>query len=173
MSLGNDTFRYRYGDTAPVQIAFDQTTGSGAFPISIGDLCWIDSSDSYLVKGADAFAVQTNLADTQQAFAPVFAGVSAQRWDGSNLQAYGIKDGLLRIDTGGVFEMLCAAGSNFNAGDLVGPQLNTGNTYLLPQTVVGVSGKNEAIGRVARAVSDSAGTVLVEIFAAKFNLGYN
>jgi hypothetical protein len=171
MSLGNDTFRYRYGDASPVQIAFDQTTGGGAFPISIGDLCWIDSSDGYKVKGADAFAWTTNLATTQQNFAPVFAGVSAQRWDGTNLQAYGIKDGLLRIDTAGIFEFACAASSSFNAGDLVGPDKAAGNA-LLPQQVVAVSAKNEAIGRVAQAVT-SASTVLVEIFAAKFNLGYN
>lgn len=172
MSLGNDTFRYRYGDTNPVQIAFDQTTGTDAFPISIGDLCWIDSTDSYKVKGADAFAWTTNLATTQQNFASVFAGISAQRWDGSNLQAYGIKDGLLRIDTTGVFLMACVADSSFNAGDLVGPAQNGSNNSLAPQTVVAVSAKNEAIGRVAQAVSSSS-SVLVEIFAAKFTLGYN
>jgi len=171
MSLGNDTFRYRNGDTCPVQVAFDQTTGGGAFPISIGDMCWIDSSDGFKVKAADAFAWTTNLATTQQNFAPVFAGVSAQLWDGTNLQAYGIKDGLLRIDTAGVFEFACAANSSFNAGDLVGPDKAAGNA-LLSQQVVAVSNKNQAIGRVARAVT-GASTVQVEIFAAKFNLGFN
>jgi hypothetical protein len=171
MSLGNDNFRYRHGDTAPVQIAFDPTTGGGAFPISIGDLCWIDSSDGFKVKAADAFAWTTNLATTQQNFATVFAGVSAQRWDGSNPQAYGIKDGLLRVDTGGVFEFACAANSSFNAGDLVGPDKAAGNA-LLPQQLAAVSAKNQAIGRVTRAVT-GASTVHVEIFAAKFNLGFN
>ena len=97
---------------------------------------------------------------TQAAFVQTFVGASAQRYDGSNATAYGIKDGYLRFDRGGVFEFDCASAS-FNYGDLVGPAKASGNA-LENQKVVAVANRLLAIGRVIKPTT-SATKVLVEI----------
>lgn len=164
MSVGLDTFRYQYGDSRPVQAPFDPTIGSPptAFPISIGDMCYLDPQDAYRVKAADAFTWTSNLSTTQANFAKQFLGISAQRWDGQNLGAYGIKDGLLRIDVGGTFLMACAANSSFGLGDFVGPAQNGSASQLAPQTVAKVSAVANAIGWVAQDTFN-ASSVLVRL----------
>lgn len=107
---------------------------------------------------------QTATALTQFAFNQRFVGCSAQRYDGSNASAYGIKDGKLRVDTGGVFQFDCASAS-FNPGDLVGPAKASGNT-LEPQKVVAVTHPALAIGRVV-APTSSETTVLVRIMPTR------
>jgi len=185
MSQGLDTQRYQYGDARPVQVAFDPTigwpvgqtywtSGQPGYAISQGDMCYIDPQDFYRVKAADAFPWTTNLATTQQNFAVQFLGISYQRWDGNNLGAYGIKDGFLRIDIGGVYQMACAAGSTFGPGDFVGPAQNGSANQLAPQTVVKVASLNEAIGWVDQFASSSS-TVLVRLLdrSTGYNVGSN
>ena len=164
-----DTFRYKYGDTNPVSVAYK--AGSAVY---IGDLCWQDSSDSYTVKSAANYTWTTDLPTTQAAFVAAFIGVSAQHYDGTNV-TYGIKDGKLRIDTTGVFEFDTAA-SSFNVGDLVGPAQGTGNT-LDPQTVAAVSDVAHAIGRVADSTFTTPGItgtnrVKVEVFATRMQVNH-
>lgn len=154
-----NTFRYLYGETNPVSVPY-----KAAVAVEIGDLCWIDSADSYKVKPAGSFTWNTSLAQTQTDFHPTFAGVAAQGYDGTNANAYGIKDGQLRIDTDGVFEFDTASAS-YNVGDLVGPAKQTGN-LLEPQKVAAVASEALAVGRVVEATSSST-KVKVRIFPAK------
>jgi hypothetical protein len=100
----------------------------------------------------------------QYNFAQLFLGVSAQRFDGSNVNAYGIKDGRIRIDTAGVFDFACAS-ATFNVGDWVGLAKGTGN-FLDPQTVIAVANRTQAIGRVVQQ-GTSVTTVRVEIMPFK------
>lgn len=151
-----DTFAYRYGETDPITVAFK--TGVA---VSVGDLCFIDTADGHTVKPATSFTWNTNLATTQAAFTPLFAGVSAQRYDGTNV-AIGIKDNLLRVDTAGVFDLACASAS-FNVGDYVGPDQNATPNGLLAQQVVAVADAAHAIGRVVVAGTNLT-TVRVEIY---------
>lgn len=151
-----DNFSYRYGENDPITVAF-----KAGVAVSVGDLCYIDASDGHTLKPASSFTWNTNLATTQAAFVPVFAGVSAQRYDGSNV-AIGIKDNLLRVDTAGVFDLPCAAAS-FNVGDFVGPDVNGGNNGLLAQQVVAVADAAHAIGRVVVAGTNLT-TVRIEIY---------
>lgn len=195
MSLGNNYVRYRFGNARPVQYPYNATIGApGAlgqggpgYPISIGDMIWLDPSSGGLLscgtgtsltgllacKGADAFPWTTNLTTTQVNFAAVFAGIAAQCWDAQSnpcttiIGNYGIKDGLLRVDQSGTFEMACALNSVFQAGDFVGPAQNGANTAILPQTVVKVTPKVNAIGFVVfpeRTNYGQQGTILVQLF---------
>lgn len=158
----SDNFRYRYGDTNPVDVAWDSGTA-----IEIGDLVWVDSSDSYAAKPMSAFTWDTDLATTQTAAHLVFLGVAMQRYDGSNANAYGIKDGKLRVATSGTFEFTCASAS-FNVGGCVGPAKQSGNA-LENQKVVAVASDALAVGKVVRATSSET-TVLVKITSPKANL---
>lgn len=192
MSLNQNYVRAREGNQRPRQFAYNATLGAPgalgqggpAYPISIGDMVWVDPSSAGLlscrnligleaIKGADAFPWTTDLATTQANFAAVFAGIAAQCWTAlsdpctSIIGNYGIKDGLIRVDTGGVFEMACATGTILFNGDMVGPAQNGSNTALLPQTVVKVAAKNRAIGTVAfaeRTNYGQQGSISVELF---------
>lgn len=97
---------------------------------------------------------------SQAAFVQKFCGMAAQRYDGSNALAYGIKDGRLRFDRGGVWEFDTASAS-YNVGDLVGPAKASGNA-LEDGKVALVANRLLAIGRVVKPTS-SATKVLVEI----------
>lgn len=94
----------------------------------------------------------TALALTQAAFAKNFVGVSAQYYGGDAITAttlaYGVKDGYMRMDTGGAFDFACAS-ATFNEGDLVGLAKATGNA-LDPQTVIAVATQSQAIGKVVQ-----------------------
>lgn len=157
-----DTFRYRYGDTNPVDIAWDSGTA-----VEIGDLIFIDSGDSYTAKPASALAWDTDLATTQGTFHTNFLGVAMQRYDGSNANAYGVKDGKLRVATSGVFEFDSASAS-YNVGHLVGPAKQSGNA-LEDQKIAAVATESLAVGRVVRATSSET-TALVRITSVKSNL---
>ncbi len=107
---------------------------------------------------------------TQYYFAQRCLGCAAQRFDGTNTTAYGIKDGKLRVDTGGVFDFACAS-TTFNGGEFVGMAKDTGNA-LLSQTVVLVASRSLAIGKVLTPTSYNPGsapntTVRVELFPLK------
>lgn len=153
---------------------FDQTPGG--YPISLGDCCWVSVADSYKVMASDRFPWLGTLDATQQSFAQVFLGVSAQRWDGHFI-SFGLMNGLIRIDTGGVFEFDCSPLDFFVVGDMVG--LAAGNSngidFLLPQMVVRVDSADKAIGWVERGLGTKANTVLVRLFdrATFFGVGSN
>jgi hypothetical protein len=197
MSLGNNYVRYRFGNARPVQYPFNATIGApGAlgqggpgYPISIGDMVWLDPSSGGLLncnignppvlqgllaaKGADAFPWTTNLATTQANFAAVFAGISAQCWDAASnpcttiIGNYGIKDGLIRVDQSGTFEMACALNSVFLAGAFVAPAQNGANLALLPQTVAAIALKASSIGFVVfpeRTNYGAQGSILIQLF---------
>lgn len=100
------------------------------------------------------------LAMTQAAFVQKFVGMAAQRYDGTNASAYGIKDGNLRFDRGGVFEFDTASAS-YAYGDLVGLAKASGNA-LENQKVAAVANRHLAIGRVVKPTSSST-KVLVEV----------
>lgn len=108
---------------------------------------------------------------TQIAFNKQFVGNSGQFYDGTSTPGYGVRSGLIRVDTGGTFLMDCAAAS-FNDGDLVGLAKDTGNA-LAAQTVVAVAYKAAAIGRVKLGAgsTNQLGSTLtqveVEIFPPK------
>jgi hypothetical protein len=158
-----DTYRWRYGDTAPAIVAFDVGTA-----IELGSLCYIDASDSNTAKAAGSFTWDTDLATTQAAFHLVFMGVAMQSYDGDAApHDIGLKDGKIRIATEGVFEFDCAS-ATFAAGALVGPAKQTGD-LLEPQKVVAVATESLAIGRVQEAVA-SATKVKVRIRSPKMNL---
>lgn len=157
-----DKFRYRYGDTNPVDIAWDSGTA-----VEIGDLVFVDTADGYAAKPASSVTWDTDLATTQEAFHPLFLGVAMQRYDGSNANAYGVKDGKLRVATSGVFEFDSASAS-YNVGDLVGPAKQSGN-LLEKQKVAAVASAARAVGNVVRATSSET-TVLVKITSIKANL---
>lgn len=147
-----DTFRYKYGESNPVSVAWK--AGSA---VAVGDCCFVDTSDNHTVKSAANFTWTTDLPTTQAAFVAEFLGVSAQRYDGVNGNAYGISDGKLRVDTQGVYEF-DTTDSSHNVGDLVGLAQGTGNT-LNPQAVTSVSDAAHAIGRVADATYTQYGSV--------------
>lgn len=152
---------YRYGNSDPIQAPF-----KSGVAVNVGDICFIDTSDSYTVKPAMSFTWTTNLATTQGNFAKQFCGVAAQAYDGLNANAYGIQDGNLRIDTAGVFDFTCAA-TTWNVGDLVGPDQDGANSNLFAQRVVNVNaaGVGNAIGRVVQPYLTNTTTVRVEIFS--------
>jgi hypothetical protein len=93
-------------------------------------------------------------------------GINTQRFDGTNF-ATGNKDGTNLVHTEGIHLMTCAAGSNFNPGDLVGPDQVPGISLLLSQLVVAVgTAMDQAIGRVERPAVN-ASSVYVRLFASK------
>lgn len=153
---------YRYGDASPVRVPFK--TGVA---VNVGDICYTDTADSNTVKPAMSFTWTTNLATTQENFVKQFVGIAAQSYDGSNANAYGIQDGTLRIDTGGIFDFACAS-QTWNAGDLVGPDQDGANSNLFAQRVVNVNstGVTAAIGRVVQPYTTDTTIVRVEIFPA-------
>jgi hypothetical protein len=131
--------------------------------------------ESFLITGygaaggaaAPASSTLGVTAVNQATFAANFAGVASQCYDGSNANAYGIRDGKLRHDVGGVFEFDCAS-ATFALNALVGPAKASGDA-LEPQKVVAVSHRMLAIGRVVEA-GTSVTKVKVEIFGTLANL---
>ena len=163
-----NTFRYRYGETNPVAVVFDT-----AFAIELGSLVVIATANTSIDSDAGTAGKlysmnkvkwDTDTATTQTAAHLMFAGVAMQAYDGTNVNAYGIKSGKIRVATDGVFEFTCASAS-FKVGDLVGPAKASGND-LEDQKVVAVATELLAIGRVVEATT-SATTVKVRITSPK------
>lgn len=152
-------------------IYVETAAGSGTYKlwgISYGESVNVDTYGGGRTPPASPLTVDATLA-TQYQFAQRFVGVAAQRYDGSNANAYGIKDGLIRYSTSGVYAFDCAA-ATFNADDLVGPAKQTGNA-LEPQKVVLVGNVQLAVGRVVQPYTSNTTLVLVEIFPGRSNLG--
>jgi hypothetical protein len=163
-----DVFRFRYGDTNPAFGPFK--TG---VVVSVGDLCYQDSTDGFTIKPVSQYPWAGSLGATQAAVIPYFCGVADQRYDGSATPGIGVKDGNVRYSTEGVFEFACAANSTFNAGDLVGPdQAGGGVGNMLAQQVVAVTVKANAVGRVERGVV-GASSVKVRVFTTRLGVVNN
>lgn len=130
------------------------------------------------------FPWTTNLATSQANFVKCFAGVSGQAFDGTNTTAYGIQDGMLRVDTSGVFDLQTSSSTVPGTGDLIGVAQDPGGNFLAGQlaAVVNGSGVANAIGRAVQPViggstpagtsyyASIVGTVRVRLFAAAMGL---
>lgn len=156
------------GGASTLQLVIDDSNGYGRGVVIVGP----PPSDAPAPPAASAL---TATLVTQAAFTKKFAGVSAQYYGGeaitSTSLAYGVKDGYIRGDAGGVFDFPCAS-ATFNDGDLVGVAKASGNA-LNPQKVVGVSQQAAAIGRVVMG-GGSLTTVRVALFspATKFAVSH-
>lgn len=145
-----DVMRWRYGETNPVMLPVLVGT-----TIEIGDMVYFDGTSLLpAASQADGGA----LADNQEDFHAVFAGVAMQRHRATTDPA-----GSIRVATTGVFEFDCAS-ATFKVGDLVGPAGtgSGGNVGLANQTVAAVASEWLATGKVAKA-GTSVTSVLVDI----------
>jgi hypothetical protein len=147
--------RLRYADPERVE----SHPVDSAQTIDLGELCWLNTNDA---RPADQFTYVTgNLAGTQANFAAMFIGVAMDTSESGDTAK-------IAIATEGVFEFVCAA-AQFEIGDLVGVDDNTGGTALLPAQViaVGENGAASAIGRVVRQYTANTTRVLVELLPRK------
>lgn len=150
-------------------IYVETAAGSGVYKLwgaSYGESVMVNSYGAGQVPAGSPVTVSALLA-TQYAFVQKFVGCSGQRFDGTNTAAYGIKDGLIRFDTHGVYQFDCAS-ATFNAGDWVGPDKASGNT-LEPQKVVAVVSPVLAIGRVVLGATNVT-SVLVDVQNTRMKL---
>jgi len=118
--------------------------------IALFDALFLDDTDGFTLKPASSFTWPTDLPTTQAAFIAKFCGLAGQRYDTllALANTYGLKDGQMTYNRGGVFRFDTAVAS-YNALDLVGLAKQTGN-FLENQKVALVATKNLAIGRVIR-----------------------
>lgn len=136
-----DNFRYRYGDTNPVEAAVDS-----AVVIEIGDLVALVSGKAV---PADDFADSGTLAENQEAFHDLFLGVAQQRSRAGDTDP-------IRVATSGTFEFDIAS-ATLGLGALVGPA-GTGEANAVGvanQTVISVATPNLAVGRVQDAIASA------------------
>lgn len=126
--------------------------------IDIGELCWLNTNDA---RPADQATYGADLPITQANFAKLFIGVAMDTSETGDTRE-------IAIATEGVFELICAA-AQFEIGDLVGVDDNTGSTALLPAQVIasGENGAIGAIGRVVRRYGANTTRVLVELLPRK------
>lgn len=136
-----NNFRYRHGETNPVEIPVASAT-----VIEIGDLVYQASGAAL---PASALADAGTLAQNQEAFHDLFLGVAeAQSRAGDTAP--------IRVATSGVFEFDIVSAS-LALGALVGPD-GTGTDGLVGvanQTVESVATPNLAIGRVVQATTSA------------------
>ncbi|MCC6419939.1 MAG: hypothetical protein IT429_17020 [Gemmataceae bacterium] len=159
-----DTFRYRYGDTAPVVVAVLSVESC-----DIGDLVGLSTGNLYPAEDQ----ALTHLSTAQYNFAANFAGVAAQRKSANaGKAAGGGPANRLRVSTAGVFEFDCPA-TALEVGDLVGAALDYTTSTLESQKVEEVSDLARAVGRVWRKKEQDAETkVLVKVLTSK-KLGHD
>lgn len=123
----------------------------------MGEMCYLATNDA---RPADQHSYGS-LAVAQANFAKNFIGVAMA----TSLAGQTRK---IAIATEGIFEMVCAA-AQFEIGDLVAVDDNTGTTALLPAQVIATSenGAAGAIGRVVRQYTANTTRVLVELLPRK------
>ncbi len=126
--------------------------------IDVGELCWLNVNDA---RPADQAAYGASLGITQANFAKLFIGVAMDTSETGDTRK-------IAIATSGIYEFVCAA-AQFEIGDLVGVDDNTGSTALLPAQVIATSenGAIGAIGRVVRQYTANTTRVLVELLPRK------
>lgn len=142
--------RWRYGDTNPVQLEVDASTG-----IEIGDLVY-QSSDRALP--ASSLPDEGTAAQNQELFHDLFAGVAMQCSPAG-------ESGPIRVATSGVFEFDCDA-ATFAVGDLIGAVENAAGDGLEAQKVVAAASEPTAIGRCVRRAPSAVSTVLVDVVSS-------
>lgn len=152
-------FNYRYGETNPIQVPY--VSGSA---VDVGDMVFLTAAGA--VESAGNMTPGASLVASQEAFAAAFLGVSAQRYDGVNAAAIGIKDGNLLINTDGVYDMPCPAGTTAEVGALVTPNGNATTFVLDSQEVVTTTTAAAAIGVVVMAATN-ASVLRVQLFSNK------
>lgn len=145
--------RFRHADPKRVEVH----PVDSAQTIDLGEMCWLNTNDA---RPADQ-ASYGSLAVAQANFAKNFIGIAMDTSEVGQTRD-------IAIATEGVFEMVCAA-AQFEIGDLVAVDDNTGTTALLPAQVIATSenGAAGAIGRVVRRYSANTTRVMVEILPRK------
>lgn len=121
--------------------------------IEVGDLVYLEVDD---VRPASGLTYGASLANAQGNFAKKYVGVAM------TASANGETDPV-QVARAGTFEFACAAGQ-FEVGDLVNADDNTGGTALEDQQVIAVGENGIGIGRVAKRYSANTTSVLIEIF---------
>ena len=146
--------RFRHADPKRVEAH----PVDSAQTIDVGELCFLNVNDA---RPADQATYGASLTITQANFAKLFIGVAMDTSESGDTAD-------IAIATEGVFEFICAA-AQFEIGDLVGVDDDTGGTNLLPAQVIATSenGAIGAIGRVVRRYSANTTRVLVELLPRK------
>ncbi len=145
----SNVHRFRHADAKRVKMyAVDS-----AQVIEVGDMVYQEVDD---VRVASELTYGASLAATQAQFKKQFVGIAM----GSS--ANGETDPIA-VAKAGTFELNCA-GAQFEIGDLVGPDDNTGGTALVDDQVIAVGENGQGIGRVAKRYSANTTRVLVEVF---------
>lgn len=145
-----DVMRHRKEDAKPRYYPCDS-----AQTVAVGDMCFLNTDDA---RRASQFTWDTNTATTQRAFAKEFLGVSADRSRAADTDD-------IQVDAAGVKELICVA-ATFEIGDMVAPTKASGNN-LEDQTIIAVTDKSLAIGRVAKRYGSNTTAVLIELFPLK------
>lgn len=123
--------------------------------IEIGDNLFLDTDDA---KPASSFTWQSNLADTQEAFAEDYLGVAV------SASADGDTDPV-RYARGGVMKFPCSS-ATFGIGAPIAPAKASGDN-LLDQEVAEAASALGAIGRVTERYDSSVTEVRFEIMGSK------
>ena len=146
--------RFRHADPKRVEAH----PVDSAQTIDIGELCYLATNDA---RPADQATYGADLTITQANFAKLFIGVAMDTSESGDTAK-------IAIATEGIFELICAA-AQFEIGDLVGVDDNTGGTALLPAQVIATAenGAIGAIGRVVRQYTANTTRVLVELLPRK------
>lgn len=120
---------------------------------SPGDLCYLDSADSYKIKPASSLADQGSAALSQALFASLFAGMSLSQQLSSDATARGA-----RLLVEGDVELTCDS-TTFNPGDYVTITYTAG--VLSNQNVTKTTDRTLAIAKVIRRYSSATTKVWV------------
>lgn len=182
--------RYRGGQIRKVAFPTGYAVGdsTAVSAIEIGDLVYKHST-SGVVRSAANFPNMGSVATTQEAFASAFVGVAGRK---TGLQPnevvwqlqQSIDPGWTLVQTSGIYEMDCAAGTTWQPGDLVGVYATAtggcGTTAFgtsKSQQVMPVTGGQETVS--AASYSQAIGIAIVPFnlintgFAAGLNPPYS
>lgn len=150
-------FRYRHGDTNPVQMVVESAT-----VIEIGDLIYQDATPGEALP-ADEQSDAGSAISNQDLFKQSFVGVAAQSSRSGDTED-------IRVNTSGVYEYPCAS-ATFDIFDYIGPAENDGADGLENQKVVEVAVATAAIARVHRSEAVAVTKVLIDIKSTKASGG--
>ncbi|MDO4549658.1 MAG: hypothetical protein Q4C96_00225 [Planctomycetia bacterium] len=147
--MTNYNFRWRWGETNPIITPVDAST-----VIHRGDLLWFNTS-SKKAEPASTSSFGASLSAAQTTFTPNFLGIAMQESPAGN-------DSPIRVATTGTFQFN-KTGAEVTLGSLVGVDDNSDASALENQTLVPVSSKTQALGRVSHIMDVEPGTVYVTI----------
>jgi hypothetical protein len=133
---------------------YDRFNYNGSYAINNDDMCYRDPATGYVYPASNINTTNyTNLTSAyllQRFGAKYFLGLA-----GAQKLATDLADLDFPVAARGVLDMVCASGSNFNAGQLVAIATNVGVTALLTDTVVATNDPDLAVGVV---VSETGAT---------------